>query len=141
MFSPPIANLLKRENYPGLIGPELDTFLNTHDEVVLVVADAMKPMPEAVDLAIILPELVKAFEHRFAVVAAPFPANRELKLRYRFLKIPTLVFLRRGEYLGVISGLRDWADYLREIGTILASEPSEPPPMPLPQGTGQPATA
>ena len=134
MFSPTIQAMLDREGYPALAGPELDDFTGANDDVVLVFAEGIKRLPEADDLAVILPELVRAFEDRFAVAVVPFPAHRDLQLRYRFLKFPTLVFLRKGEYLGAISGVRDWADYLAEIERILSSEPGEPPPMPLPGG-------
>jgi len=38
-----------------------------------------------------------------------------------------LVFLRGGEYLGVITGIKDWAEYGQEFARILASEPGQPP--------------
>ncbi|MEM1090462.1 MAG: hydrogenase [Pseudomonadota bacterium] len=129
MFSQAIKNMQEREGYPSLAGPELDAFIESHDDVVLVFAEAMKPIPEADDLAVIFPELMKAYPEKFAVAVVPFPAHREMKLRYHFLKIPTLVFLRGGEYVGAITGIRDWGDYLEDIRLILAAEPTEPPPM------------
>lgn len=132
MFSPPIKKMLEREGYPELEDSELEPFVRSHRDVVLVFAEGGKRIPEADDLAIILPEIARAFDNRFEVLAVPFSAHRELMLRYRFLKVPTLVFLRNGDYLGAITGLKDWADYLAEVESILASEPSEPPPLQLP---------
>lgn len=132
MFSPTIKAMLERTGYPALAGPELDQFVAAREHVVLVFAEGIKRIPEADDLAVILPELVSAFGGRFDVAVVPFPAHRDLQLRYRFLKFPTLVFLRHGDYLGAISGVLDWADYLADIQKILASPTSEPPPMPLP---------
>ncbi len=129
MFSQAIKNMQEREGYPSLAGPELDAFIESNHDVVLVFAEGMKPIPEADDLAVILPELMNAFAGKFAVAVVPFPAHREMKLRYHFLKIPTLVFLRGGEYVGAITGIRDWSDYLEDVQMILAAEPSEPPPM------------
>ncbi len=134
LFSPSIKAMLERTSYPALAGPELDDFIDEHDTVALVFAEGIKRLPEADDLAVILPELVQAFDGRFDVAVVPFPAHRDMQLKYRFLKLPTLVFVRDGEYLGAISGLLDWADYLAEIERILAAQPSEPPPMPLPGG-------
>jgi hydrogenase-1 operon protein HyaE len=37
------------------------------------------------------------------------------------------VFLRNGEYLGVITGIKDWQEYGQEFARILAAEPSKPP--------------
>lgn len=132
MFSPNVKAMLERTGYPALAGPELDEFIGQHGTVVLVFAEGIKRIPEADDLAVIFPELAQAFQGRFEVAVVPFPALREMQLRYRFLKLPTLVFLRHGAYLGAISGLLDWADYLADIDSILTAEPSEPPPMPLP---------
>ncbi len=132
MFSPPIKAMLEREGYAALSGQELEDFIRSEGHVVLVFAEGMKRIPEAADLAVILPELVRAFAGRFDVAVVPFPDHRDMKLRYRFLKVPTLVFLRDGEYLGAITGLMDWADYLTDIEAILGAEPSEPPPLPIP---------
>ena len=140
MFSPVIQAMLERTGYPALAGPELDAFIDNNETVVLVFAEGIKRRPEADDLAVILPELVDAFPGRFKVAVVPFTAHRELQLKYRFLKMPTLVFLRDGDYLGTISGVLDWADYLADIEQILASDVSEPPPMPLPgAASGEPA--
>ncbi len=140
MFSPVIQAMLERTGYPALAGPELDAFIDNNETVVLVFAEGIKRRPEADDLAVILPELVDAFPGRFKVAVVPFTAHRELQLKYRFLKMPTLVFLRDGDYLGTISGVLDWADYLADIEQILTSDVSEPPPMPLPgAASGEPA--
>ncbi len=132
MFSPPIKSMIEREGYSALDGPELKAFIDQHEDVILVFAEGMKRLPEADDLAIILPELTRAFPGRFRVAVIPFTAHRDFKLHYHFLKLPTLLFLRRGEYIGAIEGLLDWADYLAEINRLIVAEPSEPPPMILP---------
>ena len=142
MFAPPIQNMIERHGYAAPSGDALEAFIRTHDEVVLFFAEGIKRLPEADDLAVILPELVAAFDNRFAVAVVPLPDHRELQLRYRFMKFPTLVFLRDGDYLGAISGVFDWSDYLVDIERILASAPSEPPPMTLPgeQAAAHPQT-
>lgn len=138
MFSPPIQAMLDRTGYPALAGPELDAFIDANESVVLVFAEGLKRRPEADDLAVILPELVQAFPDRFEVAVVPFNGHREMQLRYRFLKMPALIFLRNGEYLGAICGLLDWADYLAEIERILVLPPSEPPPMMLGSAAAEP---
>jgi hydrogenase-1 operon protein HyaE len=45
-----------------------------------------------------------------------------------------MVFLRDGGYLGAITRLLDWDDYLERIRAILAARPHEPPPFELPGG-------
>ncbi len=132
MFSPLLKSMIETQGYAALDGPDLEAFINQHDNVILVFAEGIKRIPEADDLAIILPELMHAFPGRFRVAVVPFTAHRDFKLKYHFLKLPSLLFLRNGEYVGVISGLMDWSDYLDEINRLLDAEPSEPPPMELP---------
>ena len=132
MFSPMIKSMIEREGYSALDGPELKSFIDQHEDVILVFAEGVKRLPEADDLAIILPELMHAFPGRFRVAVVPFTAHRDFKLHYHFLKLPTLLFLRRGEYIGAIEGLLDWSDYLAEINRLILAQPSEPPPMVLP---------
>ena len=67
--------------------------------------------PESHDVAVILPELIKAFSGRLQAAVIAKPIERELQARFRFTSWPSLVFLRNGEYLGVIAGIRDWQEY------------------------------
>ncbi len=136
MYSPLVRNMLETEKYPLLAGEDLARFTDTHEFVVLFFTQAMKPVPETDDVAVILPELVKAFAGRFEVAVVSFESQRELQLKFRFSKYPALVFLKDGEYLGAVTGVLDWSDYLAEIETILAAEPSEPPPFHIPGANG-----
>lgn len=140
MLTPLVQTVVQEHGYPVVGVSDVDAFLAARDHVVLFFSELMKPEPEAADVAIILPELERAFEGRFAVAAVGWDAQRELQRRYRFKKYPSLVFLRRGDYLGVISGVLDWNDYLARVAAILEAEPSEPPPMVLP-GNPRPAEA
>ena len=130
-----VQNMLKEHDYPVVNADSVGPFLAERDVVVLFFTELMKPVPETADVAVILPELQRAFEGRFEVAVVAWEAQRDLQLKYRFMKYPSLVFLRRGEYLGVISGVLDWSDYLAEIERLLVAEPCEPPPMVLPGQT------
>lgn len=136
MYAPLVQNMLKTHDYAVVNLDTLEEFTDAHEHVVLFFTELMKPVPETADVAVILPELEKAFEGRFTVGVVAWEAQRDLQLRYRFTKYPSLVFLRNGDYLGAISGVLDWSDYLVEIERILVAEVSEPPPFVLP---GQPA--
>lgn len=138
MYAPLVQNMLREHGYPVVDADSTEAFLRERDVVVLFFTELMKPVPETADVAVILPELERAFEGRFDVAVVAWEAQRDLQLRYRFLKYPSLVFLRRGEYLGVISGVLDWSDYLAEIERLLVAEACEPPPMVLP-GQAPPA--
>lgn len=132
MFSNLVQNMIDQYDYPVLNEDSLDGFLERHDDVVLFFTEALKPLPETDDVAMILPELVKEYRGRFAPAVIEKFNHRNLQLKYGFTSWPTLVFLRNGDYLGSISGVQDWQDYLAEINNILASEPTNPPAYKLP---------
>ena len=132
MFSPLVQNMIDKYGYPVLAEETLDKFIRDEGEVVLFFTEAMKPLPETDDVAMILPELVKAFNNQLKVAVIEKFTHRNLQLRYGFTSWPTLVFLRDGNYLGAISRVQDWQVYLADIQRILASEPSPPPAYQLP---------
>ena len=136
MHSPMVQNMLETQDYPVVTHDSLDEFFASSEIVVLFFTQLMKPVPETADVAVILPEIEKAFAGRFRIGVVSWEAQRELQLKYRFTKYPSLVFLRDGDYLGAITGVLDWSDYLREVESILAAEVSEPPPFVLPGHNG-----
>ena len=76
---------------------------------------------ETLDLAVVLPELARAFAGRFAVGVLLPVAARAIAPRYGVRRWPALVLLRDGEYVGAIEGIRDWNDYRRDLGRMLAA--------------------
>ncbi|MCB1518966.1 MAG: hydrogenase-1 expression HyaE [Hyphomicrobiaceae bacterium] len=132
MFSPLLSSLIEQHGYPVIGEADLAAFANARDHCVLFFAGDADRLMESNDLAVILPELIKASAGVLAPIIVSRDAERMLQRKYRFSAFPALVFLRRGEYLGAISRVRDWAEYMREIPEILARAPSEPPPFKLP---------
>lgn len=82
---------------------------------------------ETLDLAVIVPELVRAFPGRFRVGVLLPEAARELHPRYGFRRWPAFVLLKNGAYVGAVDGLRNWDEYLAEMDRLLAAEPTRPP--------------
>lgn len=132
MFSPLIQNMIEQYDYPVLTEETLGDFLDTNEGVVLFFTENAQKFPESDDVAMILPELVGAFKGRFIAAVIAIPDQRKLQKSYGFREWPTLVFLRNGEYLGVISRVQDWNDYLEKISKILASEPTRAPGFKIP---------
>jgi hydrogenase-1 operon protein HyaE len=126
MTSPLLEQLQTRHNLSLLDADSYDHFVFSHDTVVLFFCNDPWLFPESHDVAVILPELLKAFKLLQAGVIAGC-IERELQARFRFTSWPSLVFLRKGEYLGVISGIRNWSEYIQETAAILTAEPSQPP--------------
>ncbi|WP_150048888.1 MULTISPECIES: thioredoxin domain-containing protein [Methylomonas] len=122
-----LEQLQTRHGLPLLDADNFDLFVYGHADVVLFFANDPGIFPESHDVAIVLPELLKAYAGRLHGALIARTVERELQARYRFTGWPTLIFLRRGEYLGAITGIKDWQEYGREFSRILASQPSAPP--------------
>jgi len=122
-----LEQLQTRYAYPLLDADSYDHFVYGNENVVLFFCNDPQLFPESHDVAVILPELVKAFSGRLQAAVIAKPVERELQARFRFTGWPSLVFLRNGEYLGVITGIRNWQEYKQETAAILAAAPSQPP--------------
>jgi hydrogenase-1 operon protein HyaE len=130
----PLLERLTREL--GYAAPALeafDAFAGRAGDTLLFFADDPERIKETLDLAVILPEIARAFPGRFEVgVLLPEVANAVAR-RYGVRRWPALVLLRDGQYVGAIEGLRDWDEYRFQVMRLLEIEPSAPPqPPPVP---------
>ncbi len=129
---PLIARLIEEFGYPMLVAAELEAFCNAPGEAILFCAGDPAQHPECLDVAVVLPELLRAFPDRFrAGIAAP-ELEPALQARYGFTRWPTLVFLRGGAYVGMIPGIQDWSVYCERIRELLATPASRPPSIGIP---------
>lgn len=122
-----LEQLQTRHNLPLLDADNYDLFVHGNDTVLLFFSNDPAMFPESRDVAVILPELQKAFAGRLQTAVIDKAIERELQARFRFTRWPSLVLLRGGEYVGAISGIKDWREYLVEIDRLLAIEAGEPP--------------
>jgi hydrogenase-1 operon protein HyaE len=108
------------------------------DRVVLLAGDPVR-FPEGVDVAAVLPELMKAFPKRFAVAVVPRDSEDAVAKRYGSQRWPTLLFFRDGQYVTAIAGMQDWDVYQSGVAAALSMPPSRPPTIGIPvvsQGAG-----
>ena len=126
MTHPLIERLTREYGYPELTADSLQPFLEQSGHSLLLLAGDPGKYPEALDLAVILPELVKAFDGIAAAVVAP-AAEEEMQARFGFTAWPTLVLMRGEGYLGALSRTRDWSVYLAEIEALLSAPTRRPP--------------
>ena len=75
---------------------------------------------ESDDVAVVLPELLKAFAGRFRGAVIALAAEDRLKLRFGVVMAPSLVVARGAETLDVITKIRDWSDYVARLSAALA---------------------
>ncbi len=132
MPSPLIRQMIETHGYPVIEEETLASFFADNEECVLFFTENPERFPESNDVAIILPELIKAYEHRFTAAVIGRKSQRRLQSRYGFTEWPALVFIRKGQYLGAISRVQNWADYISLINTILQSQPKDAPGLGIP---------
>jgi hydrogenase-1 operon protein HyaE len=123
MTEPTMALLIDRLTtelgWPLLDAGSLDAFIAAPGEHVLFVPGDPARTPEALDVAVILPELVMTFQNRFAPAVVSPAIERAVRERFEVWPMPSLIFLRDGVFLGAIPKVRDWADYLERTRAIL----------------------
>lgn len=141
MFSSLVDTIIEREEYNVVNEETIDDFTKKNGDVILFFCGDHKRLVEVDDVAVILPELVKASNGALKACVVQRDSERKLQARYRFSAFPALVFLREGEYLGAIARVLDWNDYVVEINEILSRQPSEPPAYKLPKGAETPVHA
>lgn len=86
---------------------------------------------EVLDACVILPEALKPLGDRVARRVAGPEVAPALMQRYGVARAPAVVFLRDGEFVGVLAGIRDWADYQKEVARLLDG-PAQPKPIGIP---------
>jgi hydrogenase-1 operon protein HyaE len=101
------------------------------DRVVLLAGDPVR-FPEGVDVAAVLPELMKTFPQRFQIAVVPRDSEDAVARRYGSQRWPTLLFFRDGQYVTAIAGMQDWDVYLAGVAAALAMPPSRPPTIGIP---------
>ena len=132
MASPLIDALTARHGFATVNEETVDAFLEANAFSVLFFPGDIERLVESSDVAVILPEILKHFNGRLAAALVERKAERALQRRFRFNAFPALVFLRGDGYLGAITRVLNWQEYLAETGRIVALEPSTPPPFELP---------
>ncbi|MEJ2116563.1 MAG: hydrogenase-1 expression HyaE [Alphaproteobacteria bacterium] len=136
MFTPLLQSIIDSNGYQVVTPEDMDGLIAAEDFAVLFFAGDANRLNDSNDVAVVLPQLHAVFDCIFTPFVVHRDAERPLQCRYHFNAYPALVFLRRGEYLGTIQQIQDWAEYLLQIAEILEREPSEPPPFKLPDGCG-----
>ena len=126
-FSGPLSRLVSVHGVAEVGMAEFEDFVGGSGNSLLFFTGDPARYPESLDVAAILPELVKAFPNRFRVGLVRRESEVALQVKFGFGVWPALVFLREGGYLGVLTGMRDWDEYLAEIPALLAAPVSRPP--------------
>jgi hydrogenase-1 operon protein HyaE len=140
MSHPLIARLLDDFGYAEVGAGNHEQFIRQPGMNVLFFPGDPLTVRDATDVAVILPELVSAFDDRLrpGVVTDTFGAGKELKRHYGFSAYPSLVFVRDGEYVGTITRVQDWSEYLQQIGQLMVAPARRLPGVGIPVVAEQP---
>lgn len=110
----------------------LESFVMAGGDGMVLFTQEPDQQPETWDVAVILPEVLKLTGDRLrAAIISPDLARKE-KARFGITRWPSLVFVRDGEYVGVIDGMRNWEEYTREIAGMLNKPASRAPSVGIP---------
>jgi hydrogenase-1 operon protein HyaE len=124
---PLLEQMFDRHGFARIEPETADAFVTQPGHALLVFTEDPVRYKETLDLAVIAPELAKAFAGRFRTGALLPDVARKLAPRYGFARWPALVLIKDGRYVGAIDGLRNWDEYIDEMQRLLAAEPGRPP--------------
>jgi hydrogenase-1 operon protein HyaE len=129
----PLLQRLVSHHGASLVGPAdaADWEARPGTSALLFSGDPVR-FPEGLDVAVVLPELQAAFPGAFRIGVAEREQEEAFARRYGSQRWPSLVFLRDGAYLGVVSGMKDWTVYLEEVAAVLAATPRRAPTVGIP---------
>lgn len=116
---PLVERLVTDLGLPEVGAADVDAFLTAPGDAALLFTGDLRQHPESGDVAVILPELMKAFRGRFRAAVVARASERELQKRFGFARWPALVFVRCGELVGAITGMHDWEEFVARVRELL----------------------
>jgi hydrogenase-1 operon protein HyaE len=124
-MSSQLSALLARAGTPMLDeSNSADILESANEPFLLFFCGDPAQRPEALDVAVIFPELLKAFAGRLrGAVVAP-GAEKALGAIYKLDVLPALAVVRNSVTVGVIPRIRDWSEYQEKITAFLDPEAS-----------------
>jgi hydrogenase-1 operon protein HyaE len=129
---PLVTRLVKEGGAARLDDASFDAFLAAPGEAALFFTEDPIRFREVLDVAVILPELARGCSRPFRIGVLPPPLANAKAATYGVRRWPALVFLRAGEWLGNVEGLRDWGDYVEAVNVLLEGESRPLPPKVIP---------
>jgi hydrogenase-1 operon protein HyaE len=132
MMHPLIQRLFDEFDYPEVTLATHDEFISQPGITVLFLVGDVKTIRDTTDVAVVLPELVRVFQGRLIPGVVAAEAERELHRHYGCKAWPALVFLRDGGYLGAITRIQNWTEYLHDINELITAAVRRAPGFSIP---------
>lgn len=130
--APLVARLVQQHGAAWVTADSLAAFAEGSGDRVLFFSGDPVRFPEGVDVAVVLPELQRAFPGRFTVGVVSRADEDEVARCYGANRWPSLVFLRDGRYVTTVAGMLDWTDYVERVGQALDTPASRAPTIGIP---------
>lgn len=127
MAYPLIAQLFARHGFTDVRSANFEAFAARPGRTLLLFLEDPFRYKETLDLAVIVPEIARAYGPRLAVGVLLPGAAREHCVRYGFRRWPAFVILADGNYVGAVDGLRNWDEYMTEVGRLMEAAPTRAP--------------
>ena len=124
---PPIAQLFAKHGFTEVRAGNFAAISEAAGHTLLLFTEDPIRIKETLDLAVIVPEIARAFPGRFAVGVLLPEAARAFQPRYGFRRWPAFVMLKDGQYVGAVDGLRNWDEYVEDVARLLAAAPTRAP--------------
>ena len=124
---PLVAQLSTRHGFAELSIDSFDGWANAPGRALVVFTEDPVRYKETLDLAVIAPEVVRAFPGVFRAGVLLPEAARAIAVRYGFRRWPALVVLDGGGYVGAIDGLRNWDEYVNDVARLATAAVTRPP--------------
>lgn len=122
-----IARLTDELGYPRLGPSNLEAFIETPGDGVIFCGGDPLQHPECLDVAVVLPELLRAFPGQLRAGVAERGLEPILQARFGLSRWPSLLFVRSGSYLGILPGMLDWSVYRARIQELLSGPVARAP--------------
>ena len=130
-FATQLERLETRHGFLRLTADEVDAFAAAGDSLLLL-TDEPQTCPEAWDMALVLPEALKAWPGRFRVGVADPAASREIAARFGASQLPAMLFQRDGAWVGKLEGMFEWDRLVAALGAMLAAPTARRPGIGIP---------
>jgi len=124
---PLLAQLVSKHGLTDLRADNFDAFADAPGRALIAFTEDPTRYKETLDLAVIVPEIARAFGGAFRVGVLFAEPARTIATRYGFRRWPALVMLADGRYVGAVDGLRNWDEYMNEIAELVVAPPTRPP--------------
>jgi hydrogenase-1 operon protein HyaE len=126
-FSGLLDKLVAKHGISEVDNDAFQAFINGTGNGVALLTEEPDTAAESWDMAIIFPELLAAIGTDLRAAVVRPESSRLLQTRFGLGRLPALLFVRDGGYVGAIEGLRDWSEFANECDGMLQKPVSRAP--------------